>query len=434
MLSGPFLTEVDSRATVKGSRDPLGVQPIWTRLGRHVVGNLTTVSNSVCDFSTLLLGYYFTEQVAAEVGPGLELATFLKWEQLAAYARGAVNEDWIFRGTERVRKALSDDSRVTLSADKAYQILGNQKIYGLWGLYTVPARASGLLEGDPPRLTPVAREFTERYWLKLLAEEGFRDGRRIVELLVQPQVRIDVRGTHASLLRAVARLLPRRLRVREREFYRFHLLHGGPQEETQGLQQRLSLLLERTLSQSDFAWSPPAVAALAREARAKGEDWHPLAWRLERIRVCEALLAPMTMLFVYLLGLDGKSLGEAVQRLREAWGPSGPRTLDLEAIRELRAEMGEGAKEVGDRWVAIAEAAAQGEYAALIEALCDQNRWVMAARGGAAPWLEKREGRLHVRFRDERGELPQREELPMLWRYSYFLDSLRAVAYTLKED
>jgi len=47
------VTDLDSRAAVKGSRDPLGIQAIWTRLGRHVVGNLTTVSNSVRDRRSL---------------------------------------------------------------------------------------------------------------------------------------------------------------------------------------------------------------------------------------------------------------------------------------------------------------------------------------------------------------------------------------------
>src|SRR5918998_3531051 len=103
MLMTPFLTDLDSRAAVKGSRDPLGIQQVWTRLGRNVVGNLTTVSNSVRDFTTLLLGYYFAERIADEKGPGTEQATFLKWEQLAAYARAAVNRDYAFRGTDRVR-------------------------------------------------------------------------------------------------------------------------------------------------------------------------------------------------------------------------------------------------------------------------------------------------------------------------------------------
>jgi hypothetical protein len=67
MLRTPFLTDLDSRAAVKGSRDPLGIQQIWTRLGRTVVGNLTTVSNSVRDFTTLLVGYYFTEQLAKDL-------------------------------------------------------------------------------------------------------------------------------------------------------------------------------------------------------------------------------------------------------------------------------------------------------------------------------------------------------------------------------
>ena len=39
MLTVPFLTDLDPQLAVKGSRDPLGVQTIWARLGRHVVGN-----------------------------------------------------------------------------------------------------------------------------------------------------------------------------------------------------------------------------------------------------------------------------------------------------------------------------------------------------------------------------------------------------------
>lgn len=41
MLMQPFLTELDSRAQVKGSVDPLGAMAIWTHLGRRVVGHLT---------------------------------------------------------------------------------------------------------------------------------------------------------------------------------------------------------------------------------------------------------------------------------------------------------------------------------------------------------------------------------------------------------
>lgn len=49
-----------------------------------------------------------------------------------------------------------------MQLDSTAQILSNQKTYGLWGLYTVPARSSGLVEGEPTRLTHAGRSFVER--------------------------------------------------------------------------------------------------------------------------------------------------------------------------------------------------------------------------------------------------------------------------------
>src|SRR6478752_7826144 len=117
MVSAPFLTDLDPQAAIKGSRDPLGLQTIWARLGRRVVGNLTTVSTSVRDFTTLVLGYYFAERVANEQQGDGDLAVFLRWEQLAAYARGEINGDWAFRGVERVKKNLLEGGRVRLGTD-----------------------------------------------------------------------------------------------------------------------------------------------------------------------------------------------------------------------------------------------------------------------------------------------------------------------------
>src|SRR5687768_3434601 len=117
MLATPFLTAFDSRAAVKGSRDPLGIQPVWTRLGRQVIGNLTTVSNSVPDFAVLLLGFHFVESLAGRRGSELDLATFLKWEQLAGYARGNNNSQASFRGTERVRQRLNSGGPLSIGTD-----------------------------------------------------------------------------------------------------------------------------------------------------------------------------------------------------------------------------------------------------------------------------------------------------------------------------
>ncbi len=430
MLTTPFFTDLDPRAAVKGSRDPLGTQQIWTRLGRQVVGNLTTVSNSLRDFTTLVLGYYFAGLLADDLGPGSELATFLRWEQLAAYARAEINEDYSFRGTERVRKNLSQGSRVTLSADRAHQILGNQKMYGLWGLYTMPARASGLIDGDPPRLTPLAVEFVERTYLPALQKGAGRGAQRILEVLRRTSYRVDVRGADKPMVASVARVLRRRVLARERGFYRTSLLHGGPDDSTEGRQRQLAELLELTLGRAGFTWSPQEVADLEKETRARGEDWHPLAHRLERILTSERVLAPASAVFAYLLGLDGKSVAAVAGRLGEAWG-SGLRTVHPEAFAQLRGEVGPGDDGAGDRWFGIAYALSTGDYSSLVRLLVEQNASVMAARGGA-PWVEVRQDALHVHVRDERGALPDRSEVATMWRCPYFLDALRSIAAALQ--
>ena len=430
-MISPFLTDLDANAVIKGSRDPLSIQPIWTRFGRHVVGNLTTVSTSVRDFTTLLLGYYFAEILAQEQGADSELATFLKWEQLAAYARSSVNEDTSFRGTERVAKKLSNvRPKVAISADRAQQILSNQKTYGLWGLFSVPARSSGLIDGDPPRLSVRAKEFIEKQNLSKMNIVWGGAVKKIIEMLAKNKFTIDVNGADAKVLSVIAQMLKWEFSTPEREFYRKHLLHGGHQDQTKGLQQKFALLLDKTLSMDEFEWSPQAVDALAKEAHKQGAEWQPLAERLERIRTCESVMAPMAALFSHLLGFD-RPKAELVQRLKSEWG-DGLSTINMDEVRTLRAELANGSDEIGDRWIAIAEKAVNGAYDELLDLLIQQNGRVMDSRGGA-PWAEIRNGHIHIRMRDESGKLPTKTELPSLWKHQYFLDALRVVAKTLKE-
>jgi hypothetical protein len=429
-MNGPFLTDIDSRAAVKGSRDPLGIQSIWTRFGRHVVGNLTTVSTSLRDFTTLLLGYYFVERIGETGASGADLSTFLKWEQLAGYARGQVNRDWVFRGTERVRKNLNESPRVTLSADRSHQILSDQKIYGLWGLYTGPARTSGLVEGDPTRLTPAAYAFVEAQYLPILAKEGIRDGKAILALLGQASAKVDTKGKEVA---AIARMLRRHVLAKERPFYRDGLLFGGPADDTGGRQRQLAELLATTFDEKDFAFEPTVLRHLVKMAR-RGNADGALALRLERIRVCESVMAPASALFGFLLGRDGKTVDSIVKTLREQWG-MGLRTIDLEAFRMLKPELQDiaGNPEPAKRWMALAEGLATGDYAETIRCAIDQNRHMMKTRGGGAPWISIDQGRLGVRFRDETGRLPAATDLPGLWRFPYFLHSLRVMAIALKE-
>jgi hypothetical protein len=427
VLTTPFLTDLDSRAAVKGSRDALGLQAHWTRLGRHVVGNLTMASSSLRDFTVTLLGHYFAERLSEELGAGSELDTFLKWEQLAGYARLHVNGDGTFRGVDRVRRQLGESSRVTISADRAHQILGNQKIYGLWALYTWPSRSSGVLDGEPARVTPPACDLIERHYLPLLAQHGGgKNAQRILDLLKRPQSTIDLDGRERDIGKAIARALSGKLTSVERSFYLRHLVDGGEHDSTAGRQRQLADLIEESLGEDGFAWSPPRLAHFIKRAGKQGADWAPLAARLERIRCAETVFAPCTLLFAYLLAMEGKTLTKVAERLKDEWG-KGVSSVDLMGFDALRAELASDGVEGANRWVDIAAALHGGHYDQLVTLLAQQNQAVMLSRGGVA-WLEVANGKLVVRFREEQGRLPAKAELPTLWRFPYFLDALRQMS------
>jgi hypothetical protein len=332
-----------------------------------------------------------------------------------------------------VRRALGEGSRVTLSADRAHHILGDQRIYGLWGLYTAPARASGLVEPDPPRLTQAARKIVAGVYLRTLSAAGFPDGEAIARRLREPTVHLDLKDRDAALVDAVARLLRRRVLASERPFYHHHLVEGGPQDRTHGLQRELARLFSAPpFNAPTFAFTPPAVAQLARAAARTGERGDELSRRLERIRACEALMAPASALFSFLLARDGDAISEVATAVRKRWGAR-VSSIDVEAIESLQAELADasGGAESGQRWLRLGAALAAGDYEDAVRQLLRQNRQVMAGRGGAGPWVDEREGRLDVSFRDEDSELPPRDELGELWRFPYFLGSLRAVALAL---
>lgn len=434
MLLQPFLTDLDSRAAIKGSRDPLGVQQIWTHFGRYVVGNLTTVSTSLRDFTTLLLGYYFVERIADEGGGEGDLATFLKWEQFAGYARAAINDDLVFRGTERVQKNLSEGSRIRLSADAAGQILGNQKIYGLWGLYTVAARSSGFVEGDPARLTPDARRLVEQVYLPSFAKSGFRNADAIVACLKERQIVLDIRNRDRAMIEAVAKVLQRRVLSSERAAYRDHLVLGGPQDRTAGLQRLLATLLEPTLDEPKWSLSAPRIRQLAKTAKAHGENGERLAEYLEYIRTCELLLAPSVALFDFVLGSDGQNLQEVAKKIGTHWDALA--TIDVSSVANIEAHVGTAVRDTDAtaRWMGLARAFASGHYEKALRILIEHNSAVMMARSGAAPWVSLRDGCLQVEFQEEDpSPLPEREELHDFWRNPYFIDSVRTMVAQVRE-
>lgn len=420
-----FLTLEDPRAQIKGSRDPLGAQALWAAFGRHVVRNLTTVTTSVRNFTVLLLGRYLAQQLVESERAGEEeaLDIFLRWEQVAGYVRqDAFAVGGEIRGIERVQRNLAEHGRnVPIGLEPGELILSDQRTYGLWGLYTVAARVSGLLPDGPLGVTPACREALDEIYLPRL-------GRGLAPLLKLVRAGGKLRlGKGEPLYDGVAAMLVPELKPREVEFYGSWLRDGtGVQGAPPGRQQTLARLLATTLDLAEPI-GRASVLALAKAARAEDEA---LAVWLERIAALEAILAPAEALFDHVIARSGQRLEDLGRKIGSHWGKIVP-NLDEASFADLTPEL---AKVAGPDLFPLIErehaALAGGDYAAAIRHLLDWNALVMRVRGGG-PWAVLEHGKIDVRYLGPEWLLPEREELPALWRNTYFLESLRQITAQL---
>lgn len=424
----PFLTLEDPNARIRGSRDPLGTQPVWSRFARHVVTNLTGAANSVRNFSILLLGRYYAERLIerGDVSPEHALGVVLRMEQMGAYARykghGVTND---IRGIERVKRFEEENrGRVYIETGRRGLILSDQRIYGIWGLYTVSARASGLVPEGPAGVTESARKLIEGEYLPhLRAAES-----RLMTLLVRGG-RLDVRGKDPVFL-ALCRILPESYTPREVEFYARTLRDGlDVQEGGNGGRQALfaQLLVDHTNLEGPL--TREEVVTLAEAAKKRDEQ---LGRSLRRIVHLESLLAPADALFDFVLAQHGRRTEEVAEILRQHWGPRVP-NLDPDAFGQLLAEIRIAA--TAEQTAAMRRchsALGAGKYDEAIPAVIAWNAEVMKARS-SAPWVRVSErNTIDVRYRGAEHLLPEEDELPTLWRNQYFFDSLKKITRQLR--
>lgn len=430
-----FFTKIDDRAKVKGSRDPLGIEPIWSAFGREVIGNLTTVTTSLRSFTTILLGIWFADRII-ERGAAREeqrLALFLRAEQLIAYSRLASGTEDLsgdLRGIERVKARLANEKNVTISEEPTHQILSDQRTYGLWGLYSQAARKSGLLDPHSQRLTPYATEFMEKFHEQRLRKVS----REIEEILAKKgPFRFDPSDKHALCAKLLAEQHAPHVDGVEGGFYLKALVEGG---EGKPLQRDLWQTMVRVYDEQPSLWGTwfGMIDLSMLTSRAEKEGRPELAERLSYIRTIEPILGVSARLFGYLMRCGGRTVKSVAADVRKTWGRGllhlNPGALPVGALLLLDRASSMDARE---RIVKLGEAMCAGHYEDAIHLVLQQNQAVMQARGGA-PWIKVEGDKLSVRFRgDDFPPLPSQSELRALWVNSYFLGSLKAIGRSLRE-
>src|SRR5262249_55058659 len=146
----------------------------------------------------------------------------------------------------------------------------------------------------------------------------------------------------------------------------------------------------------------------------------------------ESVLAYADVLFGYLQTLDTRPVGEAVDGVRRAW-PKKLAMVDGKRFSTLRQDLASasGNARIANAWIELSGDLSDGRWGDAVPRLLLINKQVMEARGGAA-WVADEDGRLRVRFRDEAASLPAAGKLNDLWRYPYFIGSLRSVMQELE--
>lgn len=421
-----FLTLEDPNARIHGSRDPLGVQPVWASFGRHVVTNLTTVTTSIRGFTVLLLGRLLTEKMIEKgiAGEQDALSIFLRTEQIGSYARHlthGVDDD--IRGIERVKRFVEENrSAVPIQDDISGMILSDQKVYGLWGLYSVSARTSGLIADGPVGLTEFTREFTDKnYWPVLQRVE-----RKLFKLLKDG----GYLRTHKKdpIFSAVSKCLPQSLTREEIKFYS-QTLRDAVHVKDNPSAKRQPLFAELLKNHSDLKnyTGREEILGLAKAARGRDEV---LALRFEKIARLEAFFAPAEAIFDYLQTRGDQKPADLASKLCDHWGKQVPYLTESSLDDILPEVVNIVGKELGATMKQCDLALGAGAYEDAIMALLDWNKLVMAARK-AAPWIQLTSGKLDVRYRGQEKELPDGKMLPGLWRNSYFIDALKSIVHHL---
>ena len=433
-----FFTDVDPEVALKDSRDPLGFQPLWSHFGRKLVGNLTTVTTSVRGFTTLLLGHHLASRLVQSGGvPAAEyIEPFLRFEQIAAYSRIAWAKETgdalgSIRGIRRVEARFKNGhGRVRIAADRDGQILSNQKTYGLWGLYSVAATNSGLLQPSRLSVTPRSTTFLETNVLPALDQRRWGGIDALLRMVSARECFFEPAGKDKALGRVLANLHSPEFGLADRDFYSANLI-DGKHCHPDGRQQRLWGRMEQ-YNKSPQKWLSPfdmvELAAISSECQASNDTLDQLiAEWLGKIRTLEHVLVPAEQVFDFVLGQRGQPVKAVARELSRRWHGAfhhleTSRFLDvMPAVNDATGET-----ETSTRLRAIGSCLWEGRFEDALRLIVQHNEHVMQRRSGGA-WVAIKNDRIEVRYSDQTGEPMDGADLPDGWRNTYFLDALKSV-------
>ena len=393
------LSLMDERSRPKGSRDPLGIEAIWSHMGRKMVGNLTTVTSNLDNF---MVGLLCCAHASASTDQLDRIQiNYLRAEQLAAYLRlAAGNEN--FLGITRA-KANFKNGQLPLGKTEEAQILSNQLSYGLWGLYSSAMQVAGLIAGPERLLTDQGRALVAEM-VTCMGEDQWQS----FNVLAQSnQVIVSDVEALAPAFNGMLRDTPLRRSVVQA------LLNWQSAKPLQ-----LELYSKSTDYLSHFS-GEISVPVFCEWLHGQTETSDALRVTIAQIQSLEPLLILAATLMEWLQGQKGSDRAVLLDILQ-------PR---LEGL-SFSGAWQEVAKLPHRSFLSrLFESGNAHDADALLSCVLEQNKLVMQQRGGAA-WLEWQGDALRVRVANDRASIPESLSLHChgRWWNSYFIGSFLQIA------
>lgn len=407
-----------------GGRDGLGLLPIWSRVARRCIWNVTSISRDLAGWRSLLVVAWLAEEVTGASDDAQTRRVMLAAERLIGLARRyapdtALRDTRGLRGGSRLGQLQGP---VHVSGDDRFLILKGQAATGVVGQIGRPAVRSGLLSEslclDDDARARVAQALAE-----------LRPHRKRVRGWLLEGAPVDL-AAPSSLLNPLARACS-----------------SAPADADEA-----AWLLDRVVFASrgvdpEGTWTPPRQQALARAILAEPAlDNAPLSevslrlqstlgadaatevvgvW-LRDIRALEALLGRMDDLFAWLRCTTKQARGRSwvVEQVQSQWG------AHPEWLQAQRGDLDHGLRLVGELvdnnalqpFARFVRAVQDRDADAGIGALLDRNQAVVTGRD-RRPWVSALGGSLRAELTTERGAL----KFGRQWEHTYYLAELRSL-------
>ncbi|MFT4508995.1 hypothetical protein [Caballeronia sp. 15711] len=408
-----FFTDLDESRRPKGSRDPLGLEPIWSQAGRRLVGNLTTVTRSLDNFVVALVGFAVSANDAVP-GSARFALRFERFEQLAAWARfvekmpGVIGSRII---AERDATRILGDQMVEVGAGPAARILGDQRRSGLWGLYSSALMGTGLIDAKRALTsagTKTAAEFLE-YYERAPGMKRFRQAMASVERI--SRVSPEALGFKELLE------LPARNKLAE------CLLVDG-----QGIFQKTMFQLACSGKFANVRYPFQLFDVLAHDTPSSNQS---LSQYARDVIVLERMLVVVNAAFDFLLGPTPRPMAKLVERfIEQGWLNDDEQKLVNPLRPEFVASFPETWKHRCRGLSEAIELLNQRNIGKFIEKILGYHGEVMKDRGGPA-WVSMDASKSIRGIMGETVGLPQRESLFKAWNNDYFVGAFSDLAAEL---